>query len=257
MNKEAITLTEILNPIMKATGHIPGPLPRSMSGSLPGTLIWSLLGAGAGRYIGAPIIRALNPELDEDRVNRASTVMGGMAGFAPGAYLMHKTWQGAGGPKGLIGGLQNLKSEPATVQGAASEKSGKVASVNLRRLRTKSSMFGLTRPISPMWNQPSIPMTATQNTLDTAVYNGVLSPYQSANLVQIMEEARPQGSGLIAPSSIARAAVSYGLGALAGRALGAVANATFGSFSPGEQKNLARGMGVGNVLFDILGRLSS
>lgn len=270
----------VLDTLFKYTGHKPGLLPRSASGALPGTLIWTLLGAGAGRYLGAPLLRRLYPELDEDRLTRASTVLGGLAGFAPGAYLMYKTYQNAG-PRGWFGGLSNLRSEPwrmtprqaqqfrarmkpklqrneQTVQ-ALEDQVKQGAAVDPRRLLKEALWNPLptNRPVSPVWTQPSIPAGTTQNTLDTAVASGTMGVYDAANVAQIMEEARPQGSGLISPASVARAAVSYGLGSLAGRALGAVANATFANFSPGEQKNLARGVGVGNVLFDLMGRLST
>ena len=262
-----------MEPVFKYTGQTPGLLPRSMSGALPGALIWSLLGAGAGRYIASPILQKLFPEIDEERANRTSMVLGGLAGAIPGSYLMYKNWQLAGGPKGLIGGLENIKTPPwvgrkpkpksKPTMGppvpptllAGLEKDSAVKSQGL----SKEAYGGLPtrRPVSAAWLQPSIPMGTAQSTLEIAVSSGTLGVYDAANISQILHEARPQGSGLISPSSIARAAVSYGVGALAGRALGAVANTIFGSFSSGEQKNLARGFGIGNLLFDTLGRLAS
>ena len=215
-------------------------------------MIGSLLGAGLGRYVASPVLKRLYPGADEERMDRAASMMGGLAGFAPGAYLMYKTYQNAG-PKGWFGGLDNLNVPNKQTSSPATAKTS--SAVDLRRRLAKSAAWG--RTLSPSWTQPSIPKGTTQNTLDTAVANGTMGVYDAANVSQIMEEARPQGSGLISPASIARAAVSYGIGSLAGRALGATMNATFGSFSSGEQQNLARGFGAGNVLFDIMGRLSS
>lgn len=252
MNKVAQKRKGWLDPFFAYTAHKPGLFPRRFSGSLPGTLLWTLLGAGTGRYLAAPLLSRLYPEFDEERVRRASTIMGGLAGLTPGAYLMWKTYQ-LGGPKGLVGGLANVKPQHPW----SSDKG--VPSANSQREKKSAWNTGLPtrRPVSPAWTQPSIPAGVTRNTLNTAVANGTMGVYDAANVAQIMDEAGEGDSGLISPASVARAAVNYGIGSLAGRALGATANATFSSMTPGEQKNLARGAGLGNVIFDVMGRLAA
>lgn len=235
-NEQGTTIGDVGSTFAKATALRPGYYPRAMTGSLPASVVWTLLGSGLGRYAAAPIIERLYPELNKKKLRRAATVLGGLSGFLPGAYMMRHTWKASGGPQGLFG---SPNDSPAPAE--------------------KAAAFGLPtrRPVSPMWTQPSIPAGISKHTLDTAVAEGTIGPYEAANVAQIMDEARPQGRGLMSPSSIARAAVDYGIGNVAGRALGAVANATFGSFSPGEQKNLARGLGLGNVVFNLMGRLAS
>jgi hypothetical protein len=229
----------LLNKFMQATAHVPGIFPKAMTGPIPGTLMWSLLGAGAGRYLAAPILSRLYPEYRKDKIKTVSTALGGLGGFAPGALLAYNHYD-LGGMDTLLGGLDAYKPK---------------SSVKSRREKF-SSWLPIGRDTSPTWTQPSIPMNTSQHTINSAVANGQLGVYEAANLKRIMHEAKPQGSGLISPAGLARAAVSYGVGSLAGRVLGAVANATFSNFSPGEQKNLARGVGLGNLLFDTLGRLS-
>lgn len=246
----------MLDSFFRYTGQKPGFFPEGMSGSLPGALIWTLLGAGAGRYVASPILKRLYPEYDEDRIQRASTVMGGLAGALPGAYLMYKTHQ-LGGPKALFGGVKNISTDPNF--GLGIPTAPKTASVDSRRLlkRAAWSTLPTIRPITPAWTQPSVPFGTAEQTIDTAVASGTMGVYDAANVKQVLREARPQGSGLVSPAAIARAAVSYGIGNLAGRSLGAVANATFGSLTPGEQQGLAQGAGIGNMIFDIMGRLAS
>jgi outer membrane lipoprotein SlyB len=92
--------------------------------------------------------------------------------------------------------------------------------------------------------------------LDAAVYNHTINPADAANVMQIAREAAGnQSHGLLSASSIANAAVGYGLGNIAARGLGAVATTLFG-FPPQQQLQLARGAGIAGALYNVLGGLA-
>jgi len=98
-----------VNTYFKATGLSPGYYPESMTGALPYTIIQTLLGGVGGRYLLAPILRRLYPEVDEDRINELSMYGGGLAGLVPGLATMGAHYS-LGGARGLIGGWpKNVK----------------------------------------------------------------------------------------------------------------------------------------------------
>ena len=269
MCKKALELQDVMSPYAQVMAAKPGLFPKAMTGALPTTVMHALLGTALGRYVASPILSRLYPEMDEDRLRTVSTLGGGMLGALPGLAMMHSTYRGAGNStKGWFNGLEGM-SKPMPAEGWVNARQRELKGMQQRgeydptvdsnQVLVKGSSFpGLQtrKAVSPMWNAPSIPVGISQSTIDTAVYNGTMDPFQAAAMSQMISDANSNRSrGLISPAGLARAAVQYGIGNLAARSLAAVSNATFHNFSPGEQKNLARGAGIGNMLFGMMGDL--
>lgn len=230
MSASGTKLSDILSPFFSATAQKPGFFPRAMTGPLPGALMWTLLGAGAGRYLGAPLLRSLNPWMSEQRSNKLGKRLGALAGLIPGAYLAYRAVD-SGGPRALFNGLQNLPPEPKTASVSSQEKRANLD-----------------------WITPSIPFGAARHTLAVAERAGTLQPYEAGNLAQIMAEAKRPGSNWISPSAVARSAASFGIGSLMGTLVGAGAKTLFSDFTPAQQKSMAKGFGIGNMILDSMGR---
>lgn len=114
--------------------------------------------------------------------------------------------------------------------------------------------FGLFNS-NPSFEQPSIGVNTLQNTLDTAVYNRTLTPEDAMAISRATRSANANKPyGLVSPGDIAREAVGAGISYLGGRAAGALVG-SIGSFSPGEQKNLAQKGGLAALALHAAGRL--
>jgi len=277
MHKRATTFQDVLGTHAKWTAAVPGVFPESMTGTLPTTVINGLLGAGLGRYVATPIASMLFPELNRRKLRRALTLGGAAALGLPAWYessrrdgLINKTepapqpernipvWRAA--READQPQLDELRRQEAQTYGRGEE-------ANADKLRQQQEAYrpvGLKKAdymgiptVQPAFIQPSIPYGTASATLRTALVNGTLTPIQYASLQSMANEAnRNRPSGLFSPSSLASAAVSYGLGHVTGAALGLVGGAVLG-LKPGTQQTLAKGFGLGNVVMDLMGRLAT
>jgi hypothetical protein len=276
MQKYALTLQDVLQPYAQATGLVPGLLPKGMTGTLPATVIHSLLGAALGRYAAAPLAMWMNPDLDEKRVRNTFTLGGAAALGLPAWYLSSRAGIPDGKPdpaplaaRAPVGGMAKDPTEQPLLESLRHQEQqtlGRGESQNADYLRgrqqalvgEKQGSFGITGlpQYGSGFAQPSIPYATATDTLRTAVASGTLSPTDYASMHSTLTRANQfRESGLISPRSVMSAGVAGGLGYVAGRALGAVAGALLG-LPAGQQKTLAKGVGLGNMAFDLLGRLA-
>jgi hypothetical protein len=280
------TVQDLLGTHARLTAAVPGIWPKEMTGTLPTTAINSLLGAAVGRYAAAPIASALMPHLNKRKLRNMLTLGGAAAAGLPAWYFNAaasaplppnpvatlKQDIPASAPISSYSqdpGVQNRMENYRYQEQQARERRDQPAVDTLRARQQSliepeagvemdkiSAAYDNLPHYGGSFQQPSIPFSTASDTLRTAVAHGTLGVSDFASLHGAMSQANQfRDSGLFSPAKLMSAGVAGGLGWATGRALGAVAGALFG-LPAGTQRSLAKGVGLGNMAFDLLGRLA-
>lgn len=116
MPEQPMRFSDLAAPYTVGTGYRSGIWPKSIAGAGLSSVLGTLAGAGIGRYLAAPAMSWLFPEIKKEKARRIGTVLGGLAGFAPAALLGYgdiRTAQSVGNPwyTGLYGDHSNIRPE--------------------------------------------------------------------------------------------------------------------------------------------------